>query len=113
MKYLHQTNKWLIIINVILFIIPYFGLMFLVLLGASQVLMSIIIAANYSKLERNGKTKFIYYSILSIIILIITQLSFNDRLFYNDTIFVIVIIISVILAFLHLNITYQLYKSEK
>jgi hypothetical protein len=113
MKYLYQPNKWLVIINIILFIIPYLGLMFLVLLGASQVLMSIIIVSNYSKLERNIKAKFICYSFLSLIILITTKLSFNDRLYYNNTIFIIVMLISVILALLHLNITHQLYKTKK
>ncbi len=113
MKHLYQINKWLVIINAVLFIIPYFGLMFLIILGAAQVLMSTIIAFNYSKLNRKGKIKFIIYSIFTLIILISTQLSFNEKLYYNDTIFIVIMITSIILAFLHLNITYQLYKSEK
>lgn len=112
MKYLYKINKWLIIINILLFIIPYFGLLFLIILGAVQVIMSVIIAFNFTQLAKNSKSQFILYSVITIIILIITKLTYNDRLYYNDTFFIIIMLTSIILAFLHLNITYSLYKPE-
>jgi hypothetical protein len=113
MKKLYTINKWLIIINTLLFIVPFFGLLFLIVLGGAQVTMAIIVAVNYTTLNKNRRIKFIIYSILTSIILITTQLTFDEGLINNSVAFFTVIIISVLLAFLHLNITYSLYKSEQ
>lgn len=113
MKYLYLINKWLIIINALLFIIPFYGLMFLTILGSAQVIMALIIAFNFSKLNKSGKTQFIIYSIITIIVLFTVQCI--DSIFTNVHHYVhkACLIVSVLLAFLHLNITYLLYKSEK
>lgn len=112
MKYLYQTNKWLVIINTLLFVVPYFGMLFLIILGASQIFMTIIIALNFNKLDISGKAQFITYSILTTIILSLIFI-INESIFnLSNDCFIPIIIISVLLAFLHLNITYILYKTK-
>ncbi|WP_445737748.1 hypothetical protein [Mariniflexile sp.] len=113
MKYLYQTNKWLVIINAILFIIPYFGLMFLIVLGIIQLIMYLIIVDNHSSLDKSGKTQFLIYSVATATILIITIISFTGVLYYNDALFMIVIVASILLAFIHLNITSLLRKPNQ
>ncbi|MFI0428384.1 hypothetical protein [Mariniflexile sp. HMF6888] len=110
MKYLYQTNKWLVIINTILFIITYLGLMFLIVLGTIQLLMYIIIAVKYNNLDKSGKTQFTIYSFTAALVL--TLISFNDKFYFDGTIFLAVLVISILLAFLHLNITYLLFKQS-
>ncbi|MEP1490250.1 MAG: hypothetical protein ABJL44_06515 [Algibacter sp.] len=109
MKYLYQTNKWLIIINTILFLSPYIGLLFLILLGTIQVIMALISIPKFPKLDKNGKIKFIIYLVLTTIIL--TTLFTKGS--WNNSVGKICVISSILLAFLHLNITYLLSKSEK
>ena len=102
MKKLYKSNKCLMIINAVLFIIPYFGLMFLVVLGTLQVIMALIIIPEFSLFDKIGKIKFIIYFILTSIVLtsIFTLGS------WHNNIYPISIIVSIPLAFLNLNITY-------
>ena len=109
MKNLYQINKWLIIVNALLYITIYFGLIFQILLGTVQVIMAIIIAFNYSKLTVKTKRLFIIYSFATSIVL--TLIFFTDYL--NSTNYLIHwIIIPQMLAFFHLYITYLIYKSK-
>lgn len=112
MKYLYHINKWLVIINALLFIIPMIGFLFLIILGALQILMTIVITYNINKLNTSGKTQFVVYILFTSIILILTRITYNERLYFNDATLIIVLIISILLAFLHLNITYLLYKTQ-
>lgn len=112
MKYLYLTNKWLVVINAILFIIPYFGLMFLIVLGGIQLLMYLIIASKYSNLNKSGKTQFLIYSFFTSLVLVLSLISFNDTLYFNDVIYIGVLITSILLAFIHLNITYLIFKQS-
>ncbi|WP_308993847.1 hypothetical protein QLS71_010100 [Mariniflexile litorale] len=113
MKHLYLTNKWLLIINAVLFIIPYFGLLFLIILGIIQLIMCVVVIGKFNMLNKSGKTQLIVYSIITSSILILTMLSYNDDLYFNDTLFIFVIITSILLALLHLNITYLLYKNSQ
>ena len=108
MKFLYQTNKWLVIINALLFIIPFFGLLFSIILGAAQVIMALIIAYNIKKLNTRGKTKFGIYVLFSSIVLMLIKIMPNP----NDDIVIITLALCVLLALLHLNITYLLYKTK-
>lgn len=112
MKYLHFTNKWFLIINLLLFIIPTYGLLFIIITGIIQVFLGIIIAFNISKLNKNGKLLFLTYSISTLTILVLTYITYGEKLYFNNTIFIIVMVISILLAILHLKITHLLYKAE-
>lgn len=113
MKYLYHINKWLVIINAALFIVPYIGLLFLIVLGISQLLMAFIILINYNILNKNGKIQFNIYATITILDLIIIKLLFDDTLMLSYTVVIVTLITSILLAFLNLSITYIIYKSIK
>ena len=111
MKNLYLINKWLIIINTVLYITVYLGLIFQILLGAIQVIMAIIIAFNITKLTKRAKRLFQIYSITTITFLL---LFLTDYIKLNNDLYELItwIIIPQTLAFLHLYITYLIYKTE-
>lgn len=109
MKTLYKSNKYLIIFNAILFVIPYFGLMFLIILGTLQVIMALIIIPEFSKFDKKGKIEFITYLTLTTIVLI-TIFSLGS---WHNSIYPVSIIISIPLVFLHLHITYLLTKHNE
>lgn len=113
MKNLYLINKWLIILNAVLFIIPAYGLLFLIVLGISQLILALIILINFNILNRNGKIQFIVYTTITIIDLTIIKLMFNDRLEQSNIVMISILITSILLAFLNLNITYIIYKNVK
>lgn len=43
MKTLHQINFWALAINIALFIVPYFGMAFMMVLGAVQLILALAI----------------------------------------------------------------------
>ncbi|MFG6685637.1 hypothetical protein ACGK9U_03580 [Mariniflexile sp. HNIBRBA6329] len=110
MKYLYQINKWLILINLLLFIIPIYGFMFLILTGVIQIVLAVVIAFNINKLEANGKILFLIYIVFTSIILFLTFITHNEKLYFGNITFIVVMVISLLLALLHLKITYLLFK---
>lgn len=112
MKNLFKINKVLVIINIILFIIPYFGLLFLMVLGASQVIMSFVIGYNLKQLNKKTELLFTIYSLTAVFILLnffFMNLGFTPN---NAPNIVISMILSVVMAFLHLKITHMIYKNQ-
>jgi len=110
MKNIHQINKVLVIINVILGFTIYFGLLFLILLGIAQIFMSVIIAFNRKKLTKEINLLFnIYVSITTLIITSFFFMSFEFIPNQEGAIYLI-LFISVGMAFLHLKITHMINK---
>ena len=112
MKHIHKINKILIIINLILGLTIYFGLLFLIPLGIVQIIMSVIIAFYYRKLTNVIRLLLIIYCSITALVLIsllYMYLKSND----NQGLFILSMCISVGLAFLHLKITYMIDKIVK
>lgn len=104
MKNLYKINKWLIIITLLLYLTIYLGMIFQMVLGAIQVLMSIYILSNYNTLNKKTKPFFVVYMVLTVIIL---YLIFSGIIGHEIWVFVY-LIIPMMIAFLHLYITYQI-----
>jgi hypothetical protein len=104
MKNLYRTNKWLIIINLLLYLTIYFGMIFQIFLGAVQVLMSIYIFTKYNSLDKRIKPLFIAYVVLTVIILSLI----TSGLIVNTGFITVYLIIPMLLAFFHLYITYKI-----
>ncbi len=110
MKELHKINKILIIINIILGFTIYAGLLFLILLGIVQILMSLIIAYNRKQLNNYTMILFSIYTVVTTSILIGILLTYYEFVPITETLFVLGLSISITMAFLHLKITYLIQK---
>jgi len=110
MEKLYLINKVLVIINVILGFTIFLGLYFLIILGIAQILMSLIIAYNKKQLTEAITQMFNTYSIITAIILTGILLMYCKIIPSVDLLVYIGLIVSVIMAFLHLYITYLIHK---
>lgn len=110
MKKLYQLNKWLVIATLILYLTVILGMAFQIILGCIQVLMSLYILTHFKSLDRKLKPLFIFYiSITTVILILIVTNNYNNWYSTNGTL--LWIILPMTLAFLHLFITYKIYKS--
>lgn len=106
MKTLYMINKVLIIINVILGLTIYFGLLFMIITGFAQVVMFIVYLSKWKKISDQYKTHFITYGCLTIITLIALFISVQLN-HHADTIILLSLFMGGGLAF------YFLYLSKK
>ena len=116
MKALYHINKWLVIVNAFLFIIPSLGLIFLILLGFVQIIMALAIGFSIEKYNKDIKFKFISYAILTILVLSLLLYTSNEAsqsVLNFNSIVIPIIVISILLAFLHLHITYIITKTSR
>lgn len=104
MKNLYNVNKWLVIITLLLYLTIYFGMIFQIVLGITQVLMSIYILSKYNRLEKKTKLLFKIYMTLTITVLSII----GSGVIANTGFIAIYLVIPMLLAFFHLYITYQI-----
>ncbi len=65
MKTLFKINKVIIIVNAILFIIPYFGLLFMIITGISQLTLFFIYVLKWKSIATQLKKHFIYYGVIA------------------------------------------------
>jgi len=112
MKNLFLVNRLLVIINIILGFTIYFGLLFLILLGAVQIIMSIIIASSNKTYNTKIKTLFNTYALITTSILVGICLMSLEIIPISAGIFYFGMGSSIIMAFLHLNITHLIYQEE-
>jgi len=109
MKNLYIINKWLVILTLALYITINYGMLFQIVLGSIQVLMGIYILSNYNSLNKKTKSLFNLYMLLTIVIL--------SLIFYGNVDdggiwwLLIYLVIPMLLAFLHLYITYKIKQS--
>ncbi|WP_290702111.1 hypothetical protein [Lacinutrix sp.] len=106
MKNIHNINKGLIITNIILGFTIYFGLLFLIPLGISQIIMAIRMVIDEKKLTKEITSLLTIYCISSTLVLIILFFMYTTLIPGSEGLFLLIMIISVLLAFLHLYITY-------
>ncbi|WGD33736.1 hypothetical protein [Olleya sp. YS] len=105
MKNLYNINKTLIIINIILGFTIYLGLLFLIPLGIVQIIMAMVMIANEKKITKEIYNLLSVYCITTTVILIGFFFMYTSFLPSNDGLFLIMMIVSVLLAFLNLYIT--------
>lgn len=79
-------------------------MIFQIVLGITQVLMSIYILSKYNGLEKKTKLLFKIYMTLTITVLSII----GSGVFANTGFIAIYLVIPMLLAFFHLYITYQI-----
>jgi len=113
MKKLFKLNRILVITNLILFITIYLGMIFLMVLGAFQIVMSIIILFNFSILSKTTKVLFSTYLLFTSIELILLTLILNDYInISRDYLPLFLFIIPSLLALLHFYTTYLIKQDE-
>lgn len=110
MKKLYKINKWLVITTLLLYLTFYGGIMAQIVLGIVQVIMSVLILFNYSKLSISLKKLFITYLILAIsaISIYIINLTIGES---DLSFFILFTVATMLIAFFHLYITYKIKKS--
>ena len=110
MKTLHKTNLILVIITAVLYLTLYLGMLFSMILGFVQVIMSVDILTRFGELNQKVKKLFVIYLVgtSTILTLIITQFV---ELFKDFGLFIYFIIPS-LLALLHLYITYLISREK-
>jgi hypothetical protein len=107
MKRLHNINKWLMLITLLLYITLCLGMLFQMVLGVGQVLMSFYMLYNYNKLEK--QTKFLFNIYLVLVVTILSVIAFGTII---STGFITThLVIPMLIAFFHLYITYKIQKS--
>ncbi|TVZ53160.1 hypothetical protein OD90_2357 [Dokdonia sp. Hel_I_53] len=106
MKKIYSLNKILIIINIGLFIIPYFGLLFMIITGVVQIILFFIYVMKWNQIPQSNKKQLLVYVAICLIIFIGIYYSSASE-YYNDLILSMLLIISGLLEL------YFLYISKK
>ena len=85
MKLIHKINFWTLAINIVLFIVPYFGMAFMMVLGAVQLVLALaIVFSYYNNLDNNDRVNIkIYWLLVAADILAIIAYHAFDS-FFND-----------------------------
>lgn len=110
MKKLHHINKGLIITNIVLGFTIYLGLLFLIPLGVLQIIMTINMIINEKKLNKGISNLLTIYCINTTSVLIVLFFIYTSFIPSNEGLLLAVILISILLAFLHLYITSLINK---
>lgn len=112
MKTIYKINKVTVIINLILFIIPYFGLVFMMVTGVTQIIIYLIHLCYWDKTPTLFKKHLVLYGLL-----VITTLSFlynSDQFVYGkDFVFASCLISAGLLAFYSLYISRSLSLNDE
>lgn len=111
MSTMFKINKYVLITNLVLFIIPPFGMLFMMLLGLFQVISSVWLLTLNSKISKKVKWMTITHLLLSFFIVTFFFMLFNDMLGFNyhqdENAFVIGMILSGLTAFYFIFISYS------
>lgn len=110
-KIIFRFNLILIIINISLIIIPYYALLFLMVLGVFQILFAVIIGFQFNKMSIIIKTTYLLYILLTASVLYTFFLLNNGFLDSGQQLITLCFIASFCLAFQNLFITYKLQQS--
>lgn len=109
-KLIFRSNLILIIINISLIAIPCFALLFLMVLGAFQILFAVIIGFQFNKMSAIIKTTYLLYILLTSSVLYTLFLLNNGFLDSGQQLITLCFIASICLAFQNLLITYKIQK---
>lgn len=110
-KIIFRFNLILIIINILLIIIPYYALLFLMVLGVFQILFAVIIGFQFNKMSIIIKTTYLLYILLTASVLYTFFLLNNGFLDSGQQLITLCFFASFCLAFQNLFITYKLQQS--
>lgn len=110
-KAIFRITLILIIINLSLIAIPCFALLFLMVLGAFQILFAVIIGFQFNKMSTIIKTTYLLYILLTASVLYTLFLINNGFLDSGQQLISLCFIASICLAFQNLFITYKLQQS--
>ncbi|WP_461598159.1 hypothetical protein [Winogradskyella sp.] len=110
-KIIFRFNLILIIINISLITIPYYALLFLMVLGVFQILFAVIIGFQFNKMSVIIKTTYLLYILLTASVLYTFFLLNNGFLDSGQQLITLCFIASFCLAFQNLFITYKLQQS--
>lgn len=102
MKIVYQINKITLIINLLLFLIPWFGMLFMMPLGFIQVVSSIWLLTQKKRTSRNIQRMVTIHLILSFIVITVMYYINNQW----DWVFITGMIISGLLAFFFMFVSY-------
>ena len=109
-KAIFRINLILIIINIFLIAIPFLGLLFLMVLGAFQILFAIVIGFQFKKLPPIIKTNYLVYLTFTASVFYTFILVTNGYLDSGQQLITLCFIVSICLAFQNLFITYKIQK---
>ncbi|PPK96230.1 hypothetical protein [Nonlabens sp. Asnod3-A02] len=111
MRLLFKINKYVLITNLVLFLIPPFGMLFMMLLGLFQVVSSVYLLTRYNKISKTVRWMTISHLLLSLFIVTFFFMLFNDMLEFNHhqdmNAFSIGMILSGLTAFYFIFISYN------
>lgn len=110
LKIIYRLNTLLVIINILLIIIPYFALLFLMALGAFQILFAIIIGFHFKKMSSTTKTNYLLYILITASVLYTFFLVNKGFLDSGQQLVTLCFVTSICLAFQNLFITYKIQK---
>ena len=110
MEKLYNINKWAIIITILLYFTFWGGILAQTILGGIQILMSIYIIFQHHQLVKSTKLLFISYIILTITVCFLFKFMGENNIDEIKLLFSW-IIVTMLLAFFHLYITYKIHKS--
>jgi hypothetical protein len=113
MKTIHQINFWTFIINLILFLIPFLGMLFMMVLGFVQIILALaIVFCHYRRLDRNIRIMIIGYWIFVVIDFIGIGATHFYSNFANDALVIpFLFLIPGVLAIYFVYTTYTITKN--
>ncbi|MBL87144.1 MAG: hypothetical protein CMO82_10850 [Winogradskyella sp.] len=109
-KVIYLLNITLIVFNLILILIPFYALLFLMVLGAFQILFAIIIGFHFKEMSATTKTNFLIYIFLVASVLCTFLLISKGFLDSGQQLITLCFVTSICLAFYNLFITYKTQK---
>lgn len=109
-KVIYLLNITLIVFNLILILIPFYALLFLMVLGAFQILFAIIIGFYFKEMSLAIKTNYLIYILLVTSVLYTFFLVNKGFLDFGQQLITLCFVTSICLAFQNLFITYKIQK---
>lgn len=109
-RVIYLLNITLIIFNLILILVPFYALLFLMVLGAFQILFVIIIGFYFKEMSPAIKTNYLIYILLVASVLYTFFLVNKGFLDSGQQLITLCFVTSICLAFHNLFITYKIQK---
>lgn len=109
MKTMYQINKVVLIVNVLLFIIPFLGLLFLMITAITQLTLFAVYLWKWKMIATSLKKFFILYGILATIALSLLYV-INLSAYGKDTIFIVSMVLATICAVLSLYLSRKQWR---
>ena len=106
MKNLFYVNIWLYVMTLFMYITLYFGFLFQLLLGFSQIIMAILLVARITEIKSNLKVHLLFYWFVTIGYLIFYSVQEPMRTFEFSYMVLTVTVLPLVIAGYFTYITY-------